>query len=220
MRRSKKALLFGLAVIFMVALTPAQSAIAYNGQGASDYAEYWWNKRNSNYPSYSQDCTNFVSQALHSGGGFSYVNKGADFQDDHNWWGFWDNVLGFKMSNSFIRVQDLYNFLIWHNPGGYPEGTAHTFEEQVWTYTPDAVIGGDVLFYDFGSGLAEGHTTLQVTTIGWEEAMPDRQGPPMYGNLIDEHTTDRHHIFWSLFTYNSRWASTTIYFMHISASNA
>jgi len=216
----KRALVLALSTIVMIGVVPASPALAYDGQGASNYAEYWWNQRNSNYPSYSQDCANFVSQALHSGGGFSYVNRLAYAQDDHNWWAWWSLRTGFRVSNSFVRVQNLYNFLLWHYPGGYPYGSAHTFEEQVYPYTPDAIVGGDVLFYDFdGTGLANGHAALQVTTIDWEDWSPDMRNGQLYGNLVNTHTTDRHHAFWSLFSYNSRWPTTTVYFMHIAESN-
>ena len=41
---------------------------AYSGSAASTYAGNYWKTYNSNYPSYSSDCTNFVSQCLYAGG--------------------------------------------------------------------------------------------------------------------------------------------------------
>ena len=40
----------------------------YNVNKAIAYAKKWWNKRNSDYYNYSQDCANFVSQCLYAGG--------------------------------------------------------------------------------------------------------------------------------------------------------
>ena len=37
-----------------------------------------------------------------------------------------------------------------------------------------------------------------------------------YGNLVDEHTTNRKNAFWTLRPYNVYWQTTTIYFVHIT----
>ncbi|BCS81380.1 amidase domain-containing protein [Anaerocellum diazotrophicum] len=41
---------------------------AYNSFGAASYANIWALSRNSNYPNFDADCTNFPSQAMHEGG--------------------------------------------------------------------------------------------------------------------------------------------------------
>jgi hypothetical protein len=74
------------------------------------------------------------------------------------------------------------------------------------------MVTGDVLFYDWGDGAGISHSAIQVG-IGLDSASG------FSGNYVDYHTTDSYHHFWSLLPYNSRWASTTIYFMHISANN-
>ncbi len=38
----------------------------------------------------------------------------------------------------------------------------------------------------------------------------DMEGYGGYGDLIDQHTTDRYHAIWHLRPYNSRWSTTTI----------
>ena len=40
----------------------------YNYQAMMDYAYNWAYGRNSAYPNYGNDCTNFVSQAMEAGG--------------------------------------------------------------------------------------------------------------------------------------------------------
>ena len=47
----------------------------YNRQKAVNYAMKWWNSRNRKFYSYSQDCTNFVSQCLYAGGIPMLYNK-------------------------------------------------------------------------------------------------------------------------------------------------
>ncbi|WP_412734186.1 amidase domain-containing protein, partial [Heyndrickxia coagulans] len=71
------------------------SSSSYNPNAARDYAYKWWNKRNPNYQSFSNDCTNFVSQALHAGG---YAMKKmleppAGRNDNGN---YWYNYFGFN----------------------------------------------------------------------------------------------------------------------------
>jgi hypothetical protein len=205
-----------LAVLAIVAATlvvvPASPAYAYSGGGAASYANYWWNKRNPDYMTwFDEDCTNFVSQAMHSGGGFSYVG-GSNRYDDNQWWARWSIVNGFDWSLSFTVSNDLYYFLLWHSPGGYPEGTASSLSEQEATYTPDNVITGDVIFYDWDSNGSQDHASIQV---GWGTDPTSY----WYGNYVDQHTSNRYHAFWSLIPYNSQWPSTTISFMHIAYNN-
>lgn len=211
------AIVIGAITAFLV--SPATAALAYNGAGASSYAETWWNSNNSNYMIINDDCTNFVSQALHSGGGLSYVGQWGDIWDDHLWWAGYNQNSGFNWSNSFTFASHLYQFLLLDIPGGIPEGTAHTWDEQTNWYTPNAVIQGDPIFYDFGDGNGISHAMLQVTATGQEDDTSDKLIPPMTGNLVNGHSNARHHEIWSLYSHNSRWLSTTIYFIHIAASN-
>src|SRR5262245_25740311 len=166
----KSAVLLALAPMAFIVLSVAPApALAYVGNSAAGYADYYWNKRNSNYYSFSDDCTNFVSQAMHDpygGGNFHYVgtpqtiNSSADSQ----WWLSWRSTRGFHWTNSFVRVVDLYSFLMGHWPGGWFKGQAHTLSQQQATYTPDNVVTGDLLFYDWDSNGVLDHVGIQV---GW-----------------------------------------------------
>jgi hypothetical protein len=109
-------------------------------------------------------------------------------------------------------AQDLYNFLILDYPGGYLEGSARSDAQQRAAFTPDAVVTGDLLFYDWDSNGSIDHVGIQT---GWG-VDPDSG---WYGNYQDQHSNDRYHAFWSLRPYNSRWSSTTIIFMHIAYNN-
>lgn len=210
------------ATTFVAVMIAPSPAVAFNRPGAVAYAEYWWNKRNSNYQSFGADCANFVSQALHDpygGGGYAYVGGPSDFgeilngtSDNHEWWMHWDPTWGFSWSQSWVSANDLYQFLMWHYPGGIYKGTAHTLAQQQATFTPDDMFEGDVLFYDWDSNGVKDHTAIQVGIYtdpqsGW------------WGNVVNQHVTDRQHAFWSLWPYNSQWATTTITFVHISDLN-
>jgi hypothetical protein len=199
------------AVVGGLIVAPASPAYAYSGGGAAYYAEQWWNSHNTNYAIINDDCTNFVSQALHSGGGFSYVG-GTSSTDDYQWWMHYSSWTGFSWSRSFTFADDLYKFLMWHYPGGWYEGSARSSVEQNATYTPDSVVTGDVLFYDWDSNGTKDHVGIQV---GWGS-------DPIsgwYGNYQDQHSNNRHHAFWSLLPYNSQWQTTTVTFVHVDSRN-
>lgn len=55
-------------VALLVFVTPLNAFAAYNGTKAANYAKNHATSYNSNYPSFSSDCTNFVSQCVHAGG--------------------------------------------------------------------------------------------------------------------------------------------------------
>jgi len=58
---------------------------ATNKQKIVDYALKWWNGKNTKYPTnYGNDCTNFVSQALHNGG---WSQNDLFYTSDKAWWG-------------------------------------------------------------------------------------------------------------------------------------
>jgi hypothetical protein len=206
-------LVTALACTITVA-SPTSPALAYSGTSAAQYADAHWNSRTDNYPEFGNDCTNFLSQALHdeSGGGMAYVNQYGSATDDHNWWAAWKPQQGFRWSHSWSVAADFYRFLRLHSPGGEPAGSARNLKDQQAKYTPDSVVTGDVLFYDWESDNSIDHVGIQV---GYGQDPNSSYN----GNYQDQHTTDRYHAFWSLLPYNSQWSTTTIYFMHVSPSN-
>lgn len=203
------------AVACLVAMgIMAPTADAYDKYRAANYADWWAGSRNGAYPSFGSfpywgsDCTNFVSQAMYDGG-FSMVGGGSE-TSPWEWWIRPNNWGRYDFSHSWSVAADLRQFLIYHYPGGYSQGTAPGSSTNYWT--PDAVTTGDLLFYDWGRGEGISHVGMQVgygtdPDMGWN------------GNFTDQHQTDRRHAFWSLRPYNNDWPSTTIYFMHIAANN-
>jgi putative amidase-like protein len=196
----------------------AGPASAYSGTGAASYADQWATSNNSpSFPVFSSDCTNFVSQAAWDGGNYPNRNYGGNGTD--SWWygggtrsntGQWT----YYYSTSWVNVVAYYNFLIADIPGGIYEGSAPGSSTNY--YTPNSVVTGDVLFYNWGQGEGMSHAAMQVG-IGTDPNLYPNQ--VWYGNYIDEHTSNRYHAFWSLKPYNAYWSTTTIYFMHISSSN-
>lgn len=202
LRKVGVALSLGLIMVLFGGFAPVQ---AYDGNAAANWADNNWNS--SLTPNMNENCTNFVSHALHAGG-FSYVNYQQNSSDDHNWWlasvWWWWN-----WSNSYSMAPDLYNFLQWHYPGGWNWGTTSgrgTSGRGSGLYT------GDVLFYDWGDGKGISHAAIQVNgsydpSSGW------------YGNVVDEQTNNRYHAYWSLEPYNYYAANTTITLEHIDPNN-
>lgn len=60
----------------------ARLSYYYDRLKAVQYAETWWNSYNPKYRKFTNDCTNFISQCLHEGGGpmRGYPNRGQ------GWW--------------------------------------------------------------------------------------------------------------------------------------
>lgn len=195
-------------------------AFAYDGNQAANYADSYATSSNRNqYIDMrdwgKDDCTNFVSQALHAGG-FSFVNKTSNWQDDANWYfnklPWWQWYLQPKyhatFSRSWVNAPDLYSFLIQDSPGGWSWGTASGTSSG-----SSGVYKGDLLFYDWGQGQGISHVSIQVASGG------DTYYSGWYGDLVDAHQSDRWHAIWSLDPENAFASSTTVYKMHIDPNN-
>ena len=76
-------------------LNPIQITAGYSVSSAKAYAESWYNGRNPAFNSYTNDCTNFVSQILFAGG----------MKMDGSWYSNYNGT-----SNSWKLVVDLYNY--------------------------------------------------------------------------------------------------------------
>ncbi|HET9079867.1 MAG TPA: amidase domain-containing protein [Trebonia sp.] len=154
-RRSRRKSLLLAPLIGAAFLTvQASPALAYSGPNAAAYADQWAINDNPYYPSYSSDCTNFVSQAVYAGG-YPFRNYQQNITDA--WWYYYQQAgnpsygaVQWESSISWINVVAFYNFLIADSPGGYPEGTAPGSSTNY--YTPNSMVTGDVLFFNWGQG--------------------------------------------------------------------
>ena len=180
----------------------ASPTLAYNPTAAAQYADQWALSRNPAYRQYSEDCTNFVSQALHAGG---YAYTGSSKTHYQSWY-----YNSSENSFTWSVAPDLLNFLYYDYPGGFPTGY-HAPNQS--NYSGGSV--GDVIFYDWGSAYHNGvsHATIQVARGTDPVSM-------WFGDLVDEHVHDRKHAIWNLRPYNGNVASTTyITVVHVDAGN-
>jgi cell wall-associated NlpC family hydrolase len=192
----------------------APAVAAYNGAAAAAYADSWVQNgqtlQNPNYPDYGViDCTNFVSQAL-AAGGYPMQGFGQDKTKYTNWW-LDHNVFGFSNSFSWSVAPDLLNMLYYDSPGGSP--LAYRSPSQQGPGYRSGGATGDVIFYDWGVGEGVSHVTIQVG-YGTDPVSH------WTGDLVDEHSSDREHAFWSLQPYNADRSGTTyITVARVSANN-
>ncbi len=128
----------------------ASTALAYSPSGAVAHADQWATNSSwcNNHLCFTQDCTNFVSYALHYGGGYQMVPGGSN-TDDHYWY-----LTGWPWlySHSWTVANDLYTFQMWHYPGGYLKGTALGSSNYSW----DGISAGDLVFYDWDGNGSKG----------------------------------------------------------------
>lgn len=105
------------------------------------YAERWWNEYNPAYIKFEVDCTNFISQCLHTGGGpmSGYPNRGK------GWW-----LRGRNWSYSWAVANSLRLFL------SHPQNSLRAREVK----SPDQLLLGDVICYDFEGDGRYNHNTV------------------------------------------------------------
>ena len=197
-----------LSALFLP-LAVSAPAFAYNGPAAASYADTWALSNNPNYLTFGDDCTNFVSQALNAGG-LPTITATSTTSDDHYWFFlFTSKYRNYIYSHSWAVAYDLFTFLRndvhgWKGTFSYDNG-----QNKAPAFTPDSIVTGDVLFYDWGTGEGISHASMQVG-IG-----TDQHG--YYGNLVDAHTNAEKHLFWTMKDApgNTNWMTTTVYFMHV-----
>jgi hypothetical protein len=200
----------GLPLLAAIALSVAGTCIgagsahAYNGGSAASYADQYALSYNSAWNSFPDDCTNFASQALYAGGEPMTANTGS-VTDDHYWFDqyFTWPYPGWVHTNSWSVAGDLWQFL--YNTGRGSHWYTYGPAAMGWT---DGLYPGDLLFYNWDGTGAINHAAVQ-TSYGYDE-----NGNP--SDRIDQHTNNRYHVNWTLFSYNQQWNTTLIYAIHIN----
>ncbi len=138
----------------------------YNRQKAVQYAERWWNSYNPAYKKFDVDCTNYISQCLHQGKapmrGHPNRNQGWWMQND-NWSYSWS----------------VANALRWHLE------TSKSGLRAKAVSSPEELLLGDVICYDF-----EGDGRINHTTIVTGK---DANGMP----LVNAHTANSRMRYWA-----------------------
>ncbi|WNS76681.1 amidase domain-containing protein [Bacillus sp. DTU_2020_1000418_1_SI_GHA_SEK_038] len=113
----------------------------YNRLRAVQYAERWWNSYNPAYETFEVNCTNYISQCLHAGGGpmRGYPNRGA------GWW---------MMNKNWSYSWSVANSMRIH----LPRASIGLRAKEVTS--PEELMLGDVICYDFQGDGRFDHTTI------------------------------------------------------------
>lgn len=123
--------------------TEVKRQFQYDRREAVRYAERWWNDYNPKYRKFENNCTNFVSQCLRAGGapmtGYPNRSKGWWYQNN-NWSYSWSVAHAFRWylsgAKSGLRGQEVSS--------------------------PEQLMLGDVICYDFDGDGRFQHTTIVV----------------------------------------------------------
>ena len=138
--------------------------LPYNREAAVDYARKWALSRNPNYYNFDKlggDCTNFVSQCIHAGGGI--MNPTPTFG--------WYYYSAASRSPSWTGVEFLYSFLVRQAAGPGPVGVEVPM---------DAVKPGDIS--QFASGKGRYSHSQVIVSVGKQ--------PSLDNILVCTHTYD------------------------------
>jgi hypothetical protein len=138
----------------------------YNRLKVVQYAERWWNSYNPAYKKFEVDCTNFISQCLHTGGApmNGYPNRGK------GWW-----LRSNNWSYSWAVAHSLRQYL------GNPQNALRAKEVK----SPDQLLLGDVICYDFEGDGRYNHNTVVTGR--------DALGMP----LVNAHTYNSRKRYWA-----------------------
>jgi hypothetical protein len=204
----KSLLLFAvIAALFAVsAPTTGFAASGYNGAAAAAYADSYWQNYNQAYPSFANsggDCTNFVSQALFAGGitmRLSPPNSGNAA------WYMVKTKRHWSYAAPWVNAQDNSIFALQHLPG--VTQVASYYGIAPGQKVSDNAAQGDIVLYDFNNDGVYDHEGIVVANDGtsWD--------------LVDAHTNNRYHAYWTLAQFNGSWATTRIVVLHIPATTS
>ncbi|QED47052.1 amidase domain-containing protein [Cytobacillus dafuensis] len=138
----------------------------YNRLKAIQYAERWWNSNNPAYETFEVDCTNYISQCLHAGGGpmRGYPNRGQ------GWW---------MMKKDWSYSWSVANSMRLHLP------IAKIGLRAKEVSSPEELLLGDVICYDFQGDGRYDHTTIVTAK--------DADGMP----LVNAHTWNSRLRYWA-----------------------
>lgn len=138
----------------------------YDRAKAVRYAETWWNSYNPAFPRFKVDCTNFIFQCLYAGGApmTGYPNRAKGWWCKNNNWS--------------------YSWAVAHSFRWYLSG-ARVGLQAVEVSSPEQLMAGDVICYDFEGDGRFNHSTIVVAK--------DANGMP----LVNAHTTNSRMRYWS-----------------------
>jgi cell wall-associated NlpC family hydrolase len=202
-----------LGVLFVLSAMPTSAATTYNRAAAIQYADTYWSTYNSAYPSFATkggDCTNFVSQALYAGG--VPMHTSPTYSGTAAWYMLQNRKKSYSYSVSWINVMSNMAFL--------QQSLGATKIADVMGAGPGQLVSdgdaqpGDVVLYDWNNDGTFDHESIITATDGTTNA--DNNSPNY--DLVDAHTTNHLHVYWTLSQYHTDWATTHIIVLHIPDS--
>lgn len=160
----------------------------YDRVRAQRYAELWWNGFNPNFVKFlDDDCTNFISQCMLSGG---VRMTGGQSRATGWWYRFGDASGQAQWSFSWSVANALHQYLVG---AGGAKGVSSARELKV----------GDLIMYDWGGSGRYGHSTMVVDFDG--------NGDP----LVNAHTEPSYHRHY-LYLDSPAWTQKTRYaYLHL-----
>lgn len=205
-RKSLLLIMFVGALLAVSAPSTGFAASGYNGAAAAAYADTYWQKYNPAWPSFANsggDCTNFVSQALYAGGitmRLSPPNSGNAA------WFMVKVKRHWSYAVPWVNAQDNGIFALQHLPG--VTQVASVYGIAPGQTAADNATQGDLVLYDWTNDGVFDHEAIVVANdgTGWD--------------LVDAHTNNRYHVYWTLAQFNSSWATTRIVVLHIPATTS
>jgi hypothetical protein len=203
--------LAGFLAILVLAASPAAASSGYNGAAAAQYADTYWSTYNSAYPSFANkggDCTNFVSQALYAGG--IAQRPSPPNSGDAAWYMVKTSRKSWSYSLSWINVMHNENFL-FTLPG--VTKVADVTGAAPGQTVSDNATQGDVVLYDWNNDGTFDHEAIVTASDGTVNGATN-------WDLVDAHTNNRYHAYWTLAQYNTSWATTHIVVIHIPAGTS
>jgi hypothetical protein len=200
-RKSLLLIPFVVALFAVSAPSTGFAASGYNGAAAAAYADTYWQSYNPAWPSFASgggDCTNFVSQALYAGG--ITMRLSPQYSGNAAWY-MVKVKRHWTYAAPWVNAQDNSIFALQHLPG--VTQVASYYGIAPGQVVADNAAQGDLVLYDFNNDGVYDHEAIVVASDGtsWD--------------LVDAHTNNRYHAYWTLAKYNASWATTRIVVLHI-----
>jgi len=204
--------LFSAMLSLIIIFGIATQTFAFDQGAAQRYADQYVFNYNKAYRNFKNaDCTNFVSQCLYAGG----LNKNSSW----NYSGY------YQYTSSWAVANDLKNYLVnqqgasyigrWRYKAG-PSNSGYWYSYVGVNNSSNIQgLGSEVIFYDWYSDGIMDHAAI---VVGTNYAFQGERGEVAsfdykrgYGDLINQHTTNRRHQIWNLDEFNYKRKTTSIY---------
>jgi len=171
--------------------------------GAVTYVEQYALNPNPNYPPFPSDCTNFISQILHEGGGFP--EERGNWLYWQNW--YYDGPDYWQCANSWTVVDTFYSYMKDYK--GIVDKSSEA-GQVLWpagygTYIYPPLLQGSIIKYEFPGGILHNAFVLTRGADSVNQALFDGPQP-----LVNYHTTNRKHINWTLISTKMQWVDTLL----------